>query len=509
MILTKFNFFVFLFITLILYYILPKRFQWIILLISSIFFLFYDNFKIETILFILLVIVTSYICGRLIYRYKDTKKSKIVLLIGILLILGQLIYLKYTNLFAITLNHLFNLFDINYQFDLVSRISPLGVSYYSLIMISYLIDIYRGICKPQNNILKCALFMSYFPQLTSGPFVRYNDMENKLYENHKFDYHTICSGLIRFLWGLFKVLVISQRLGIFVDTVYGNYTVYDGFFIVIAAMFFTLQLYTNFSGSIDIIMGASEMFGINLPENFRTPFFSKTITEFWRRWHITLGSWLKDYIFYPLLKSNVIQKLTKFCKKHLGKKASKKIPLYLSMFIMWLIIGVWHGGAYTYIIASGILQFIFILCEDLLEGVVKKVNKFLRIDVNTFSYKLYQCTRTFLLFSFAMIFFRATSISNAIDIIKNAFVWNPWILLDNSSLYTAGLDMLDFRLLIISLIVLFGIELLQRSGSVREKLFKQNIVFRWSIIYILLFAIIIFGCYGPGYDATSFIYRQF
>ena len=137
------------------------------------------------------------------------------------------------------------------------------------------------------------------------------------------------------------------------------------------------------------------------------------------------------------------------------------------------------------------------------------MNAFLKIDSNTFSYKIYQCIRTFLLFSFAMIFFRATSISNAIDIIKNAFVWNPWILMDNSSLYTAGLDMLDFRLLIISLIVLFVVEWLQRSGNVREKLFKQNIIFRWSIIYALLFAIIIFGCYGSGYDATSFIYRQF
>lgn len=509
MILTTFNFFLFLFIVVVAYYVLPKKLQWPILLLSSLFFLFYDNFNIETIIFVLLVLFFSYLFGRLIYKYKETKKAKVFLIIGILLILSQLIYLKYTNLFAITFNHIFNLFNINYQFDLVSRVSPLGVSYYSLIMISYLVDIYRGLCKPQKNVLKCALFMSYFPQLTSGPFVRYNDMEEKLYEKHKFNFQNFCSGLVRLLWGLFKVLVISQRLGTFVDTVYGNYTVYNGLFIVVAAMFFTLQLYTNFSGSIDIIMGASEILGIKLPENFKTPFFSKTITEFWRRWHITLGTWLKDYIFFPLLKSEIIQKLTKFCKKRLSKKASKKIPLYLSMFIMWLIIGIWHGGAYTYIIASGVLQFIFILCEDLLEGFVKKVNKFLNIDSDAFSYKLYQSIRTFLLFSFAMIFFRATSISNAIAIISNAFEWNPWILLDNSSIYTAGLDLLDFRVLMISLLVLFVVELLQRKGSVREKLFKQNIVFRWTVIYALFFAIVIFGCYGPGYDATSFIYRQF
>ncbi len=387
--------------------------------------------------------------------------------------------------------------------------SLIGISYYSLIIISYLVDIYRGICKPQKNIFKFALFMSYFPILTSGPFIRYENIKDDLYGKHKFNHKALCNGLIRILWGLFKILVISQRLEIFVDTVYGHLNWYQGFFTIVAMIFFTLQLYTNFSGSIDIIMGISEILGIKLPENFNLPFFSKTITEFWRRWHITLGAWLRDYVFYPLQKSNSIQKLYQDCKEKIGKKAAKKIALYVSMFVMWLFIGIWHGGSYTFIIGSGILQFIYIVLEDLLGKVAEKVNHKLKIDTTTFGYKLYQVIRTFLLFSFAMIFFRADDMIHAIQIIQNIFVWNPWVLFDGTSLYSANLEMADFNVLIISLIILFGVELISRKGDVREKLAKQNIVFRWIILYALIFTVIIFGCYGAEYNPAAFIYGQF
>ncbi len=507
--LTSLTFLEFCILALIIYFIVPKKIRWIVLLASSVTFLFWNNLSVYTVIQAIIVLLSAYIFGILIDKYHDTRKSKVFCVLGILIIIAQLIYLKYTNLFLVTANHIFNLFNININFGMVTRNSLLGISYYSLIMISYLIDVYRGTCKPQKNILKCALFMSYFPILTSGPFVRYENMEKDLYEGHKLKYDSLCKGLVRILWGVFKILVISQRCGYFVDTVYGDLGTYNGCFTIVAVILYTIQLYTNFSGSIDIIMGISEIIGINLPENFKAPFFSKTITEFWRNWHITLGSWLRDYIFYPLQKSNFIQKLNKKCKNIFGKKFGKKIPLYLSMFIMWTLIGIWHGGAYTFIIASGILQFIYIVLEDLLGPASEKINKKIGINTEAFSYKLYQALRTFLLFSFAMIFFRATSIGNGIQIIKSIFVYNPWVLTDNTTLFTAGLDLYDFRVLIISIIVLFIVDGLSRSGSVREKLFKQNIVFRWTIIYMLIFAILIFGCYGVGYDPAAFIYRQF
>lgn len=507
--LISFGFLLFCFIVFITYYIVPKKIQWIVLLLSSLFFLFYKNLNINTIIQALIVIISTYIIGRLIEKYNNTKKSKKLLIFGIFIILGQLIYLKYTNLFLITFNHILSLFNIDYSFNLVNRNSLIGISYYSLIMMSYLIDVYRGSCKSQKNIFKLMLFMSYFPILPSGPFIGYSNMENQLYSKHKFSYNAFCSGLVRICWGVFKILVISQRISFFVNTVYGDVYNYNGFFVIVAILLFPLQLYTNFSGSIDIIMGISEIFGIKLPENFKQPFFSKTITEFWRRWHITLGAWLKDYLFYPLLKSNFIQGLTTKCKNKFGKKIGKKIPLYLSMLIMWTLIGAWHGGVYVFIISSGLLQFLFMLLEDLLEPLATKINAKLGIKTDVFSYKFYQVIRTYCLFSFAMIFFNSASVTEAFQIIKNIFVWNPWVLLDNKSLYTAGLDMLDFRVLVIGLIVLFIVERMSTKGNVREKLFNQNIIFRWGIIYLLVFSIIIFGCYGVGYDPAAFIYEQF
>ncbi len=509
MLLTSFSFWLFLAITLIIYFIVPKKMQWVILLISSLVFLFYDNFHLSTVLQALFILLITYIGSQKIYEYQGTKKSKVYLLLSTLTILGLLVYLKYSNLFLVIFNHFCNLVHINHHFGMVYHNTLVGISYFSLIMISYLLDIYHGAHKPQKNIFKLALFMSYFPILTTGPFIRYENVNDELYDKHKFNYHNLCMGLLRIAWGLFKVLVISQRIAIFVDGVYGNYMQFNGFYIVLAAMFFVIQLYTNFSGSIDIIMGVSEIMGITLPENFQAPFFSKTITEFWRRWHITLGTFLKDYIFYPLMKSDFMQGLNRKAQKFLSKKQAKKIPLYFSMLIMWILIGIWHGGAFTYIIGSGLLQFIFIFLEDILTPVSQKINKRLGINTETFGYKLYQVIRTFMLFSFAMIFFRANSLKEAFGIIQNIFVWNPWILLDNTSLYLVGLDMLDFRVLIIALIVLFGVDYLSLKMNVREKLFAQNIVFRWTVIYLLLFAIIIFGCYGEGFNPATFIYRQF
>ena len=507
--LTSLVFALFCIVTICIYFLVPKKIQWIILLISSLVFLFFDGSLPLNIIKFLLILVPTYFCGLLIEKNKENKKAKIYLTIGIMLIVGQLFYFKYANFFINTINLFLERFNSEYLINNLESNSLIGISYFSLIMISYLVDIYNGICKPQKNPFKCALFMTYFPILTSGPFIRYNDVEKDLYGKHKFDFNRVCNGLVRILWGLFKVLVISQRCGMFVDTVYGNLNNYFGTFILVAAGLFTIQLYTNFSGSIDIIMGISEILGIKLPENFKAPFFSTTITEFWRNWHITLGAWLRDYIFYPILKSDSMQQFANDLKKRFSKKTVKKITLYTSMLVMWTAIGIWHGGNYTFIIGSGLLQFLFMVLEDLLEPLSDKINKKLGINKETFSYRLYQRIRTFILFSFAMIFFRANTVGEALQIIKNIFVWNPWVLLDNKTLFTAGLDMYDFRILIISIVVLFVVDKLSRTGSVREKLSKQNIVFRWTVTYLLIFGIIIFGCYGVGYDPAEFIYRQF
>lgn len=499
--LVSLTFGIFCIIVLTIYFIIPKKYQWVVLLISSLLFLFYKNFSLNTVLQALIVIITSYCCGILIEKNHDNKKKNVYLIIGIVIILGLLLYLKYTNLYLTTINYI-----IGTKYNMVEKNSLIGISYYSLIMISYLVDIYRGGNKAQKNIFKCALFMSYFPILTSGPFIRYKNIEDNLYGKHKFDFERMRKGLLRIIYGVFKILVISERLRYFVDTVYGNINNFSGIYIFISALLFTIQLYTNFSGSIDIIMGLSEIMGIDLPENFNSPFSSKSITELWRRWHITLGTWLKDYIFYPLLKSNFMQKLNVICKKKFGKKIGKKIPLYLSMLIMWILIGAWHNGSYNFIIGSGFLQFIYIFLEDNLKPLSVYINNKLKINEDSIGYRIYQMIRTYLLFSLAMIFFRATSVSNAFQIIKSIFTNHKTVGVIFQKNATGKIELIVF---ILSIVVFVILEKLNSKEEIRERILKKNIVLRWIIIYILLFSIIIFGCYGSGYNPTEFIYKGF
>lgn len=502
---TAFSFLIFLFILNGLYYIFPKKYQWLLLLGASFCFLFYKGFTYLALFYILLVLFTTYFGALLIQKYSGTKKAFLICFLSILIILAELGYLKYTNLFGNTIASIINFFGGNYRFQNIYRHAPLGISYYSLIMIGYLVNVYRGEVAPQKNIFKCALLMLYFPIVSAGPFIRYEMVADDLYGHHGFDLKKITSGFTRILWGFFKMLVISSRLGIFVDNVYGNLNVLNGWYAIVACLFYTLELYTNFSGAIDIIMGASEMLGINLPENFNNPFFSKSITEFWRRWHITLGLWLKDFVFYPLLKSNFMQNLTLKTKKLLGKKWGKKLPLYLSMLILWLLIGIWHGGAYHYILASGLLQFIFIMLEDLLSPLQEKIITKLKINPKATSYKLWACAKTFLLFSFSMIFFRAASVNEGFQIIKAMGSFN----IDFKLLSLTSLNHFDFIIIFFALVILFGVELKQRTGSIREKLQKQNIILRWSLIYALFLIIIIFGIYGIGFDISEFVYSKF
>ena len=503
MVLTTLTFLVFVLITLLIYFVIPKKYKWLVLLVSSIYFLFYNNFSFKIVLYILIILLTSYLGGLLISKYKDSFKSKWVLLICIIIILGILIYLKYTNFLLLTLQYIIRFFGGNFTFNYVYRDFPIGLSYYSLFMIGYLVDVYRGICIPQKNILKCALFMSYFPVLTSGPFIRYNDEQDYLYNGHKINLKEIYLGIVRILWGLFKVLVISERLNIIVNTIYGDISTYSGLYILLAILCFPIQLYTNFSGSIDIVIGVSKMFGIYLPENFTSPFFSKTITELWRNWHITLGAFLRDYIFYPLMKSNIIQKIGAFFKNKFGKKVSKKVTLYISMFIMWVLIGIWHNGSYNFIISSGILQFIYMVLEDLLGPLVHKINVKLHINDQSKKYKIYQIIRTYLLFALAMIFFRASSVTNGISIIKSLFISTTF------SLRNLGLNNFNYIILLISLLILFIVDKINKNTNILEKVNSFSTINKIILIGIFILIILTFGMYGIGFNVSDFIYSKF
>ncbi|MEG2250841.1 MAG: MBOAT family O-acyltransferase [Malacoplasma sp.] len=516
------NFFAFVAISLFAYYITPKKFRWIVLLASSLYFYIVGSSVKRLILLILMLLIT-YVGAILIDKYilllhtdlntidkeKTEQKRKRILTLTIVVLLTILIIIQDKAFFVNNANQIGRLFGMSFVIGMPKWASQLGISYFTLMLISYICDVSWEVNKVQKNPFKLLLFTSFFPQMLSGPITRYHDMDIALFQGNQFDHRNIEFGLQRIIWGMFKKLVIAERLSIIVSTIYGNYEVYAGIYVFIAVIGYTLQVYADFSGCMDIVIGISEMFGIKLPENFNTPFYSTSLSEVWRRWHMTLGFWVKDYILYPLLKSSLMQKIRVCSKKRLGKKLSKSIPLYCALFITWFSVGFWHGGSWNYVLGSGLFFFIMIVGGQILEPVFKKTIAVLKINTNCFSWKLFQRFRTFLLFASSVSFGKAASTKAAIDMWKSAFsTFNPWVLFDKS-IYNLGVDKENVFVLIISLCIFFIISKLQQTGSIREKLSQQNLLFRWSILLILIFATIIFGMYGSNYASSPFIYGGF
>ncbi len=495
-----FNFFIFLLISIVVYYIFPKNKRWIVLLISSIlFFLFASHYKM--ILYLLFGIITTYFGTIYISKKIDNEKNKkIALIITLGSILLELCVLKYINLFPLTANAFGELFNLNISFKTISLLAPLGISYYTLSLIGYVTDVYRGTCKPQKNFLKHALFSCYYPVMISGPIIRYSEVDNELLNGNKFNWENIYLGFYRIVFGLMKKLVIANQLAIIVKTIFSDYQVYSGYFIVIGVIFYAIQIYADFSGCMDIVIGASKMYGVTLPENFNSPFFSRNLAEFWRRWHISLGRWAKDYIMYPLLKSALFQKLLIVCKEKFGKNIGKKIPIILAIFILWILIGIWHGASYRYIFAAGILPWIYLTVSQLFENLPKKINEKFHINTECFSFHLFQSLRTLALMCFIWLFVCSPSFLESFAIIKSIFILPSM----NSEIN------IPLRILAIPCAIAIAAEYLNYIGyNVFELFKKQNLWFRWCALLLILFTTIIFGIYGPGYNASDFIYGGF
>ncbi len=512
MTISSLQFFCFFIISIIFYYLFPKKMRWMVLLFfSGVFFLLSSGIK--TSLYLLGCILATHSSCMIIAQRRDSEPgvAKIALAAGIVVNLSILAVLKYSNFFLRNWNLFAKICKAPLRFDFEIRwLAPIGISFYTLQAIGMILDTWWKITEPEKNIFKTALFVGYYPQLTSGPIAKYEDMKDSLYGGNEFSWTNFTHGLQRMVWGLFKKLVLSSRLSVIVNTIYGDIETYDGYYICLAAGLFMLQLYTDFSGCMDIIIGASETYGVNLPENFQTPFFARSVQEFWQRWHITLGGFMRDYLMYPLLRTNLWRKLTKRIKTGLGKKAAKQIPAYLSMLCVWFIIGLWHGGLYKYILGQGIWFWLCIVMEQAGEPIWSKMRKILHIRTESFGFHLFQSLRTFALVCFGNVFFRADSFDKAVEIIKKGFTAepNPWIFFDGS-LYRLGINEIDMRVLIVSLIILLIVSCLKEKGSVRRMIDQQGVLFRWLVYYLLIFSVMVFGKYGPGYNAADFIYRGF
>ncbi|MFA6846102.1 MAG: MBOAT family O-acyltransferase, partial [Sphaerochaetaceae bacterium] len=340
------GFAIFFFVTLAAYYLLPGSTQWVVLLIASMVFYLLAGTPF-TIIYLLVSAVSVYYAARYIGQRVDNGNAhlspcKLVYVLTVCLNVGMLSSLKYMNFLTGNLNNVLELFGCPFFIPPVHWIASLGISYYTLQVVGYLTDVYWGIAPAQRNLCKMALFAGFFPQMVSGPISRYGFLESTLYARHDFDYGKVCMGLQRMLWGVLKKMVIADHLFPFTEMVFNDSGNYSGVFVWIGTLLYVLQIYADFSGCMDIALGASECFGITLPENFREPFASVTIQEFWQRWHITLGLWLRDYIMYPILRSKLWTRLGKRMRVRLGKRLGKQIPTFLAMLVLWILMGVWH-----------------------------------------------------------------------------------------------------------------------------------------------------------------------
>lgn len=404
--------------------------------------------------------------------------------------LGILFFFKYYDFFSTSLTRVSTYFHSPIYTPSFDYLLPVGISFYTFQALSYTIDVYRKDVKAEKNLGRYALFVSFFPQLVAGPIEKSKNLLHQFDEKHSFEYVRVKNGLLLIIWGLFQKIVVADRLAILVNTVYNNPSDYKGFEIALATVFFAFQVYCDFSAYSDIARGVAEVMGFRLSRNFRSPYFSKSIQEFWRRWHITLGAWFKDYMYIPL-----------------GGNRRGKLRYYFNVTAVFLVAGLWHGATLNFII-WGALHGVYQVIGDLLRPVKGTIIKTFNIKTNAFSYRLFQVLVTFVLVNFAWIFFRASSFTSALIVIKNMLYFNPEVFI-NGAIYELGLDQKDLIVAILSIGIILGVNLLQRTGSVRIKLSERNIGFRWSVYLSAIVLILIFGMYGPGYNPEQFIYFQF
>ena len=488
---------------LLVYYLVPQTLKKPVLIVFSSFFI-YAAGGIFSLLFILFTSLTVYFGAAAIHKAEEEGKKKGILALVLIVNFVILFLTKYLGFFDPLLATL----GMSRP-AVISLIVPLGVSFYTLQITSYILDVFFQVEEPEKDIINFLSFALFFPQIASGPISRYGSLGKEMAKEKKFDYEEVTFGLQRILWGLFKKLVIAERIGIIVGTVYSDYHSYSGFYIVFAVLLFTLQLYSDFSGYMDIAVGISQCLGIKLVENFKTPFFSTSESEFWRRWHITLGAWFRDYVFYPLLKSKPFISLAKKAKGSMTKRTAKLVPTTIALFFVWFFIGFWHGGSWNYIVGSGLLHWFYIVSGEWLQPLFDIIKNALHIGKDNVLYTWFSRLRTYILFSSGLLFFRSTSLRSALSMIGCIFTGNNEIF-SKTGLLRLGLDGLDYMVLVIALVVLGLVEIVnEKDKSLREIVSKRNIVIRWALYFALLFAVIIFGMYGPDFIPGQFIYEKF
>ena len=478
---TSIEFFIFVIITCFVYYLtghlLKGRFQWCVLLAGSAYFYSLLIRNTSSLLILFSSILVSYIGGIAVQKNWKELTRRIILTLSIVCVLCPFVLIKFNGTLI----------------DFPSSIAvPVGISFYSLQLISYICDCFRKKIVAQTNFPKHMLFTIFFPHIIQGPIPRYDSLGKQLFARHTYNSETFMHGIQKIIYGMFLKFMIADKAAVFVNHVFDGYDMYVGGYVIVAAVLYSFQLYTDFYSCTLISQGTALLFGIHLSDNFKHPYFSTSVKEFWRRWHISLSTWLKDYVYIPL-----------------GGARKGKARRYLNILITFLISGLWHGSSMNFIVWGGI-HALYQIIEECTKGIENKLYPKMGISQDSLAYRIIKNVTTFSLVTIAWIIFRAKSLTVGIRMIKNMFgYYNPWSMF-GMELFGAGLDYYDFSVLQTCIVVLVAVSYLQEKGiSLHTWFQKQHLIIRWFLYILVIVFIWIFGSYGYGFNAQDFIYGGF
>ena len=537
---TSLAFFAFVTITAAAYFLFPvKKYQWTILLVASYVFYMMAGYKYAA--FIVLTTASTYFSALWIdritqrvaeerkahkadwsreekkaFKARTDKAKRRIVVFDVVLNLGILAFLKYYNFFAGSFNSLLSWGGASFSLPTLKLFLPLGISFYMFQSIGYVLDVSREKVKAERNFAKVALFVSFFPQIIQGPISFYDQLAGQLYAPHRFDFTRLKHGGQLILWGLFKKLVIADRAYIAIKTVLAGYNDYSGTTLTFTVLLYALQLYTDFSGGIDLSRGVAQILGIDMAQNFRRPYFATTINDYWRRWHITLGAWMKEYVFYPLALSKSFASLSKriktsrFGASKAGAHVAKVLPSSLASLIVFFLVGVWHGANWKYV-AFGLWNGGVIMLSMLLEPAFIKLAEALRINTKSWVFRVFQMLRTFLLVFIGYVFDVAADLTSSMYTFR-MMLFGQDFSKGLTEINTLGLAAADYIVLLVGMAVLFVVSVIQErhpADSLRVMLERRNIVLRHALLLGCIMCVLIFGVYGYGYDPADFVYMQF
>lgn len=502
MLFNSIDFFVFFPVVVLVYQVIPKKIRYLWLLLAS--YYFYMNWNAKYALLIGFSTIITYLCGISIEQIKNHNSLlrlkgcllKIMIAFGVTINLGVLFFFKYFDFFLENVNRVLSIFHIQLLSKPFDVMLPVGISFYTFQALGYIIDVYRGEIKAERNLFRYALFVSFFPQLVAGPIERSKNLLEqirKIPSQKNVSFENVVNGFTIILYGLFLKMVLADRISILVNTVFGQVFMYGTIELVIGAIGFAIQIYCDFGSYSLIAIGTAQVMGFELMENFNTPYFAHSIKDFWHRWHISLSSWLRDYLYIPL-----------------GGNRHGKIRKYINIMVTFLMSGLWHGASWNYVIWGG-LHGIYQVIGEMTNPLRGKIQNILKINTTCDSYRLWQVGSTFFLTTFAWIFFRADSLKDALYYISRMVTkWNPWVMFDGG-IYELGLNQVEWQIFIIAVVVLLMVDLVRyrRGKRIDIYLAEQNIVFRYVILLLLCLAIFVWGEYGLDFAENQFIYFQF